>query len=174
MKKYIYYFLYQTVGQLLPGSSFKIGKIRLGCGYIRGRLAKGFLAKCGHDVNINKHAVLNSHITIGNNSGIGANATIQGELHIGNNVMMGADCIVYTKNHCFDRIDIPMMEQGYKNTQPVFIDDDVWIGGRVIILPGRHIGKGAIIGAGSVITKDVPEFAIVGGNPAKVLRFRNK
>ena len=50
----------------------------------------------------------------------------------------------------------------------------MWIGGRVIILPGRIIKKGAIIGAGSVVTKDVPEFAIVGGNPAKIIKYRGK
>ena len=49
----------------------------------------------------------------------------------------------------------------------------IWIGGRVIILPGRKIGKGAIIGVGAVVVKDVPDYAIVGGNPAKVLKFRN-
>ena len=54
------------------------------------------------------------------------------------------------------------------------IGDDVWIGSRVIILPGVTIGKGAIVGAGVVVTKDVPEYAIVGGNPAKVIKFRRK
>lgn len=85
---------------------------------------------------------------------------------------MGAECIVYTKNHAFSNLDTPMMYQGYLETKPVYIEDDVWIGGRVIILPGRRIGKGAIVGAGSVVTKDVPDYAIVGGNPAKVLKYR--
>ena len=58
--------------------------------------------------------------------------------------------------------------------EPVYIGDDVWIGARVIILPGRKIGEGVIIGAGAVVTKDVPDYAVVGGNPAKVIKFRNK
>jgi maltose O-acetyltransferase len=53
------------------------------------------------------------------------------------------------------------------------IDDDVWIGARAMILPGcKHIGKGVIIGAGSVVTKDIPDYAIVGGNPARVIKYR--
>ena len=125
INKVISYILYSTIGQLLPSNSFKVGKIKLGGGYLRAKLAKGYLAKCGKNVNIDKHAAINSHIYIGDNSGIGANATIQGELHIGNNVMMGADCIKYSKNHCFDRLDIPIMEQGYQETKPVYIGDDM-------------------------------------------------
>lgn len=174
MCKILSYLLYYSVGQILPKSTFKVGKIRLGGGYLRAKLAAGYLASCGNNVNIDKHAIINSHIYIGDNSGIGANACIQGELHIGKNVMMGADCIIYSKNHRFDRIDVPIIEQGYQETRPVYIGDDVWIGGRVIILPGRRIGKGAIIGAGSVVVKDVPDYAIVGGNPAKVLKYRTE
>ena len=91
---------------------------------------------------------------------------------IGNNVMMGPEVIIYTSGHKHDRIDIPMMEQGSSEVQPVKIGNDVWIGGRVIILPGVKVGNGAIIGAGAVVTKDVPDYAIVGGNPAKVIRMR--
>ena len=172
MKKYICYILYLTLGQWLPKSSAKLGPLKVGGGRIRALLAKGFISSCGKNVNIDKNATINSHIFIGNNSGIGENARIQGELHIGNNVMMGADCIIYTKNHAFSNTDTPMMYQGYLETKPVYIGDDVWIGGRVIILPGRRIGKGAIIGAGSVVVKDVPDYAIVGGNPAAVLKYR--
>ena len=66
-----------------------------------------------------------------------------------------------------------MREQGFYPEEPVIIGDDVWIGGRVIILPGVTIGSHSIIAAGAVVTKDVPEWAIVGGTPAKVLKFRN-
>ena len=79
---------------------------------------------------------------------------------------------MYSRNHAFDRIDIPMCEQGYLPEKTIVISDDVWIGGHVIILPGVHIGNGAIVGAGAVVTKDVPQYAIVGGNPAKVIKYR--
>ncbi len=116
--------------------------------------------------------MFSSHLHIDDNSGIGPYCFIQGEVHIGKNVMMGPECIIYTQNHKMSDIDVPMCKQGFANAKVVIIEDDVWIGGRVIILPGVHIKKGAVIGAGSVVTKDVPEYAIVGGNPAKILKFR--
>ena len=68
-----------------------------------------------------------------------------------------------------------MYYQGSVISEPLIIDDDVWIGTRVIIFSKvKRIGKGSIIGAGSIVTRDVPDFAIVGGNPAKVIRFRNQ
>lgn len=65
-----------------------------------------------------------------------------------------------------------MQEQGYTKPRPVVIDDDVWIGSRVTILPGVHIGKGSIIGAAAVVTHDVEPYTIVGGNPAKLIKKR--
>jgi maltose O-acetyltransferase len=65
-----------------------------------------------------------------------------------------------------------MNKQGIDVERPIVIDDDVWIGARVIILPGVHIGTGAVIGAGAVVTKDVPAYAVVGGNPARVIKMR--
>lgn len=65
-----------------------------------------------------------------------------------------------------------MGQQGEAPLRKVTIKDDVWIGTRAIILPGITVGKGAIIGAGSVVTKDVPDYAIVGGAPARVLKYR--
>ena len=76
------------------------------------------------------------------------------------------------KPHQFSRTDIPMRLQGHRQYQPVLIEDDVWIGARAIILPGLRIGKGAIVGAGSVVTKDVPPYAICVGNPARVIKSR--
>jgi len=82
------------------------------------------------------------------------------------------EVIILTVGHKYDRLDIPMLEQGHNEPEPVTIGDDVWIGTRAIILPGISIGKGAIIGAASVVTKDVSEYAIVCGNPAKVIKSR--
>ena len=65
-----------------------------------------------------------------------------------------------------------MMEQGFEEERPVVIGNDVWIGDRVIILPGVHVGDGSILAAGAVVTKDVPPYAIVGGVPAKLIRMR--
>ena len=86
--------------------------------------------------------------------------------------MMAPNCYFITRNHSFERVDVPMREQGYSEEKPIVVGDDVWLGYGAIILPGVTIGDGAIIGAGTVVTKDVPPYAIVGGNPAKVIRFR--
>lgn len=73
-----------------------------------------------------------------------------------------------------DDISRPMNQQGIESVRPVIIDDDVWIGSRAIILPGVHIYRGGVIAAGAVVTQDDPEYAIVGGVPARVIRYRNK
>lgn len=154
---------------ILPanGSIIKLGQQKL-----RAFFARRFLNKCGKNVNIQKHTRFSHYCEIGDNSGIGENSNLYGKVIIGNNVMMGTQCLIYTQNHAFDRLDIPMKDQGPQPSKPVIIGDDVWIGGRVTILPGVHIGNGCIIGAGAVVTRDVPDYAIVGGNPAKIIRFR--
>ena len=141
---------------------------------MRAKTARKFLAHVGEDVNIEKGAQITSTMEIGDRSGVGINAKIHGRVIIGNDVMMGPECIIYTKNHAFADTTIPMNQQGFSEEKPVIIGNDVWIGGRVTILPGVHIGDGAIVGAGAVVTKDVPAYAIVGGNPAKILKYRKE
>ena len=113
------------------------------------------------------------HISIGNNSAILNKCVIagQGGLTIGNDVMVGFESIILTYTHRSDDLVIPIRKQGF-TAAPVVIGNDVWIGTRVIILQGVTIGDGAIIGAGAVVTKDVPPYAIVGGVPAKIIRSR--
>ncbi|HDK42384.1 MAG TPA: hypothetical protein ENG87_03320 [Candidatus Pacearchaeota archaeon] len=82
-------------------------------------------------------------------------------------LMMAPDVIVCTENHKYSKEKY----EGWVK-KPVVIEDNVWIGYRVIILPGVHVRRNAIIGAGAVVTKDVPPYAIVGGVPAKVLKMR--
>lgn len=146
--------------------------IRIGQKQLRAFCGKLILAKCGKKVNIEKGASFPSSVELGDHSGIGVRAQINGKVTIGNNVMMGPDVCIYAINHAFDRVDIPMNQQGVAPEKPVVIEDDVWIGARVIILPGVHVGAGAVIGAGAVVTKDVPDYAVVGGNPARILKMR--
>lgn len=164
--RFLYFF-----ASRLPES---FSRIKIGQRSMRKLCGKLILAECGKNVNIERSARFSSKVTLGDNSGIGIRASISGETHIGNNVMMGPDCIIYTRNHEFSRTDIPMNQQSFQEEKPVTISDDVWIGGRVTILPGVNIGTGAIIGAGSVVTKDVPDYAIVAGNPAIVKKYRNQ
>lgn len=130
------------------------------------------LASCGKSVNIEQGATFSPKATLGDYSGIGINAHINGTCHIGNYVMMGTDVTIITRNHRHDRTDIPMMQQGFEEEKPVIIGDDVWIGDKVTILPGVHVGKGSILAAGAVVTKDVPDYTVVAGVPAKVIQRR--
>lgn len=170
MRKF-FLILYYAVFKHLPATN---SRIPLG-GFIRkcrSYIASKAIAQCGKNVNIEKGAEFgNGEITLGNNSGIGVNCRVGKGTHIGDNVMMGPDVVILTSNHNYIRVDIPMNEQGY-SFHPVYIGDDVWIGTRVIILPGVKIGNGAIVAAGAVVTKDVPDFAIVGGCPARVIKIR--
>lgn len=85
---------------------------------------------------------------------------------------MEPNCYIHSRNHRFDRTDIPMVGQGYTEPKPIIIDDDVWNGRDVTIMVGRHISKGTIVAANSVVTKDFHEYSIIGGNPAKLIRSR--
>lgn len=161
----IYYLLARHMPRSYSG--LKIGQtaLRRFCGRL-------MLAHCGKKVNIEKNALFSSKVSLGDYSGIGINAKIYGTCIIGDYVMMGEDCTVITRNHRYDRTDIPMMEQGFQEEKPVHIGNDVWIGDRVILMPGVHIGDGCIIGAGSVVTRDIPAYCIAAGVPARVIRSR--
>lgn len=164
IKRKMFYLLYIFIAKHLPPSyskySFFSRKIRFFC-------AKGFLSEIGDNVNIEKGAMFSTSIEIGKNSGLGINCNLHGPIFIGNDVMMAPEVQIHTKNHKFNRLDIPMREQGSTENNPVIIEDDVWIGSRVTILPGVRIGKGSIVAACSVVTKDVEAYSIVAGNPAK-------
>ena len=111
-----------------------------------------------------------SNIIMRENAHIGDHALLSGshaKITIGKNVMMGAYCIIICQNHKY----LEETYDGYEG-KDVLIDDYAWIGHRVTILPGVRIGKYAIVGAGAVVTKDVPDYGIAVGNPAVVKKFR--
>lgn len=172
LKIYFCFVMYQVLGRYLPDNDGFFSRFFFSK-EIRARLLRGFTGCKSKNLYINKNAEISRSIQIGDNSGIGSRSIIGRGTNIGCNVMMGPECYIYTRNHAFDRIDIPMNQQGASDFHPVNIGNDVWIGARVTILPGVKIGNGAIIGAGSVVTKDVPDFAIVGGNPARVIKYRS-
>lgn len=98
---------------------------------------------------------------------------MRGPLRIGDNVMMGPEVVILSSGHAHSRTDIPMNQQGFiAPTRPTIIGNDVWIGTRVIILQGVQIGDGCIIGAGAVVTKDIPPYSVAGGVPARVIKSR--
>lgn len=140
---------------------------------IRGFFARRVLQSAGNNINIERGASFATDVCIGNNSAIGINCRIQwGGVKIGDNVLMGPDILIYTTNHESSNTDIPICKQGNSLPKPVIIEDDVWIGARVIILPGVTVRRGCIIGAGTVLTKTFPEYSIIAGNPGRVVKRR--
>ena len=161
--------IYYSVAKHLPCS---YSGIKIGQTALRRFCGKLMLEYCGKKVNIERNALFSQKVSLGDYSGIGVNAKIYGRCVIGDHVMMGEDCTVITRNHKHSRTDIPMMEQGFQEEKTVYIGNDVWIGDRVILLPGVHIGDGCIIGAGAVVTHDIPPYSIAAGVPAWVIKSR--
>lgn len=116
---------------------------------------------------------LGEGLVIGNRVGISQNCfiAIRGSISIGDYTIIGPNVSIFSENHIFEDVEIPIVDQGEKRND-VTIGKNVWIGTRATILSGVSIGEGAIIAAGSVVTKDVPAYALVGGVPAKVIRMR--
>ena len=165
--KKMWFFLYQIFAAWLPQSShFPPAK------WFRRFFARRVITSCGKKANIEKGARFTPGVALGDRSGIGIRCELTGPIKIGNDVMMGPEVIIYTSGHKFDRTDIPMTEQGSTEAKPVTIGNDVWIGRRVIIMPGVTVGDGAVLGAGAVVTKDIPPYAVAGGVPARVLKSR--
>jgi len=167
-----YIILYYTILIRLPHSTVPI--IGRPLERLKEFFVRRIFLKCGKNVNVSKGARfgIGTKIQIGNNSSIGMNCKVPDDMIIGNDVMMGPNVIIFSSNHNFDRTDIPMISQGMRKYPPVVIEDDVWIGANVIVLPGIRIKKGTIVGAGTVLTKEFPEYSIVGGNPGKLLKSR--
>lgn len=130
----------------------------------------------GWDVTVHAGVSFGSgvDVEIADYSSLNRDCWIANDTVIGKDVMMGPEIVILSASHSFSRVDIPMREQGAPPRRPVSIGDDVWIGTRSIILPGVHIGSHAIVGAGSVVTKNVDEWAIVAGNPAALIRYRKE
>jgi maltose O-acetyltransferase len=116
-----------------------------------------FYCAYGQNIHIGDHVYLNSQCTI-----LDCN-----EVRIGHHVMIGPTVQMYTAAHV---LQAEARNQGWEVAKPIVIEDNVWLGGGAILLPGVTIGQNAVVGAGSVVTRDVPENAVVAGNPARVIR----
>ncbi len=152
------------------------GPFRSGVGVV----VQGFRhIRLGRGCGLNRHASLyaaRGKISMGDNVFIGDFSSVNAndaEISIGSNVAVGPMVLIQGANHRFDRLDIPIAAQGHIPSF-VRIEDDVWIGARAVILPGVTVHTGAVIGAGAVVSKDVPAYAVVAGVPAKVVRSRKE
>lgn len=119
------------------------------------------------------HALVRGDVEFGAHTTINAYAMISGKLRCGDGVRIASHVSIVGFNHGFDDPDVPIHTQKHE-TLGIVIEDDVWIGANAVVLDGVTVGRGAVIAAGAVVSKDVPPMAIVGGVPARVVRYRGQ
>lgn len=139
--------------------------------WVRNKLTSFAILKCGKRIRVKSGADYSPYIQVGKESELGTRCMIQSNVTIGDHVIMGPDVKIYSRNHEFNSLEIPIQKQG-KKLYETSIGNDVWIGACVIILPGVTIGDHSILAAGSIVTKNVAPYSIMGGNPAKVIKMR--
>lgn len=132
----------------------------------------------GDNISIMKNSYIYAHdggeLTIGDNFTLNSNSQLGasfGKIIIGSDCAIAPNCILRASNHRFDNPDIPFRKQGHTYGE-IILEDDIWIASNCVITPDTVIGKSSIIGAGSVVTKDIEPYSIVGGVPAKLIRKR--
>ena len=108
-------------------------------------------------------------VVIGENTLIGMGNTIIGPITVGNNVIFAQNIVASALNHQYTDIDIPIVNQKIL-TNPITIEDDCWIAANAVITAGITIGKHSVVAGGAVVTKSVPPFSVVAGNPARVIK----
>jgi maltose O-acetyltransferase len=161
---------YYVFATHLPDRSFPCGRR---FGHVREALCRRLLASCGEDIDVGSRVFLGDgqHVRLGNRSGVGSGSRVYGA-NIGDDVICGRDVVFLKENHRYDDTKVPIRAQGLAEPRVPVIGDGAWIGERAIILPGRRVGSGAIVGAGAVVARDVRPFEIVGGNPARPIGHR--
>lgn len=149
-------------------TSYRLTKLRTQI--LRGRFAAFGV---GGTISFGTRILEPARISVGDRSSIPNTSVIDGRggLEIGNDCLLGFENVILTSTHDSERVDIPIRSQGMFQRK-VIIGNDVWTGCRVVILPGVSIGSHVIIGAGSVVTQDVPDYSVCGGVPARVIRDR--
>lgn len=146
---------------------------------IKRRKLKDRLKSCGEKVYIDASTVLRypENISIQNYVHIqpGCKLFGGGGIEIGKGTILAHDIQILSQNHLYDADDLKYLPYDERVVdKPVHVGEYVWIGARVLIVPGVTIGDGAVIAAGSVVTQDVPNCAVVGGNPAQILKYRDE
>lgn len=137
------------------------------------RIARSKAVSCGENLRVNHPSEWYGEIHFGNECNFnGMRVLGGGKVTFGDYFHSGEECMIITQNHNYDKGEAIPYDLTYLYKQ-VMIEPCVWFGNRVIVVGNVTIGEGAIIAAGSVVTKDVPKYAIVGGNPAKVIKYRD-
>lgn len=141
--------------------------------YFYTRRLRKIAQKYGKNLYVGGKSVFSGKIYLGDNCNFNG-MCIQGNgtVIIGDNFHSGIECMMVTQNHDYDTGDYIPYGTGF-DYKTIVIEDNVWLGNRVTITGNVRIGEGAIVAAGAVVCKDVPPFAIVGGNPAKIIKYRD-
>jgi acetyltransferase-like isoleucine patch superfamily enzyme len=128
---------------------------------------------CGYGLKVNGKSSIGKNTTLGDNVNFnGMQIGGGGNVYIGNNFHSGPDCLMFSQNHNFDMGTKIPYDDSYI-CKDIIIEGQVLLSSRVIVLAGVTIGEGAIIQTGSVVVKDIPKYAISGGHPCKVFKYRN-
>lgn len=139
------------------------------------KIGRRCVIECWDSYHAGAEFELSPMLIIGDNSAIGDDSHISctQKMEIGNGVRMGRKIFITDNNHGSSQremLDIIPFDRPLTSSGPVIIEDNAWIGEKVSIMPNVHIGRGAIIAANAVVTKDVPAYAVVGGCPAKIIK----
>ena len=171
--------LFTRVIMLIRGFFFRLGFKKSGKMTFVGKNVK---IRSNKNVSIGRNSMiectgvireLGDSLEIGNDVGIAANAfiSVRGKVKIGDSTIFGPGVKLFSENHIFKDKDTPIFLQG-ASRQGIEIGEDCWIGADAVILDGVTIGKGCVVAAGAVVNKNVPDYSIVGGIPAKIISTR--
>lgn len=163
--------LYYAVIQYLPHSRFLGIFTRFRVWYLskvlkvmpndkNSRVETGVYISDARQLKLGKHVRVNERVFL------------QGDISVGDYCMIAPGVAIYTRTHVYDNPEVPMTLSGETPIMPVVLEEDVWLGRNVMVLPGVRIGKGSIVGANSIVNKDIEPYSIVGGVPAKLIRKR--
>lgn len=189
MKILKYYTKYKLKGFFAPLTIVKLRLLHLDAfidSTIQVKLADLKRFQIGEGSSINRFSTIivandphqhlkNSELTIGDHTYIGEYNNIRaagGEIHIGSKCLISQHITMVSSNHGIAKDALIYNQPWTVEHNFIVIEDDVWIGANSVILPGVTIKRGAVVGAGSVVTKDIPEYAIVCGNPARIVKYR--